>query len=199
MTSAHPQRRRLAPQARRADILGAAQRAFAEAPYDRVAVTRIAQDAGVSEALVHRYFRTKTDLYLAVVTHATDALIDAQIAADAELSEGTAWQARIATSINIYLDFVAAAPRGWEAPMHVGGGEPSEAAAVRSAVRGRYVELLRDVLGDVVPTSDYALVGYLGFVDAACLAWVERGLAHADRNAIAAAAIGALQGAIEGG
>ncbi|MFD4668577.1 TetR/AcrR family transcriptional regulator [Lentzea sp. NPDC058450] len=61
------QRRRMEPDARRAEILGAARRLFGAHGYPSVSTTDIAAEAGVTRALIHHYFTTKRDLYLEVV------------------------------------------------------------------------------------------------------------------------------------
>ncbi|MBB3042771.1 TetR family transcriptional regulator [Nocardioides soli] len=51
----------------RAAILGAARARFAEHGYARTSVRSIAADAGVDAALVHHYFGTKHDLFVAAL------------------------------------------------------------------------------------------------------------------------------------
>ena len=48
-------------------ILDAARRAFAEQGYERATIRGVAAAAGVDPALVHHYFGTKHDLFVAVV------------------------------------------------------------------------------------------------------------------------------------
>jgi AcrR family transcriptional regulator len=48
-------------------ILAAARKAFAERGYDKASIRGIATDAGVDPALVHHYFGTKQDLFVAAV------------------------------------------------------------------------------------------------------------------------------------
>jgi AcrR family transcriptional regulator len=48
-------------------ILGAARRAFAEQGYQRATIRGVAELAGVDPALVHHYFGTKQDLFVAAV------------------------------------------------------------------------------------------------------------------------------------
>ncbi|NUS12634.1 MAG: TetR/AcrR family transcriptional regulator [Streptomyces sp.] len=60
-------RRRLAPDARRAEILAAARRLFGAHSYSAVSLTDIAAEAGAARALIHHYFGSKRQLYLAVV------------------------------------------------------------------------------------------------------------------------------------
>lgn len=53
---------RLAPEQRRAEILGAAREVLRERGSERFVTTEVARRAGVSEALIYRYFPTKRDL-----------------------------------------------------------------------------------------------------------------------------------------
>lgn len=59
--------RRPGQQDTRAEILAAARELFAERGYDGASIRSIAAEAAVDPALVHHYFRTKEQLFLAVV------------------------------------------------------------------------------------------------------------------------------------
>ncbi len=69
--SASPRRRRDAAATRQA-ILEAATHRFATHSYERVGVREIAADAGVTAALVNRYFGSKEKLFAEVIEHAFD-------------------------------------------------------------------------------------------------------------------------------
>ena len=188
---------RLGVEPRRRAILAAAGEAFAGTPYDRVSVARVAASAGVSEALVHKYFGSKPGLYVAVVQIAVRRLLDRQRRADAELGPDAPPRRRLARSIEVYLDSIEAWAGGWAGPFQSPSTEPAEAARLRADTRRGYVELLRDVLGlAAAPALDYTLAGYLGFLDAACLAWVRAGHPADHRAAIVEAALAALDGAL---
>ena len=60
-------RTRLAPQARRRQIVDVARGLFATHPYAEVTVAAIAREAGVTRALVHHYFGSVGEIYLAVL------------------------------------------------------------------------------------------------------------------------------------
>src|SRR3982751_2655143 len=60
-------RRRLEPDARRAQILSVAVRLFGERGWADVSTTDVAREAGVARGLVNHYFGTKKDLYLEVI------------------------------------------------------------------------------------------------------------------------------------
>ncbi|MGD6748077.1 TetR/AcrR family transcriptional regulator [Streptomyces sp. BH106] len=60
-------RRRMEPDARRAEILAVARRRFGSTGYASVSISDIAAEAGVARALVNHYFGDKRQLYLEVV------------------------------------------------------------------------------------------------------------------------------------
>lgn len=196
-SSTHTTRRqRLDTAIRREAILNAAMECYAEAPYAEVSVAEIAAKAQASSALVFHYFGSKASLYAEVVAAAVATLAQTQRTAVAALAEGAPKRDRVRASILVYLDHIATHPNTWAAPL-LGGEEPAEAVAVRQQSRTDYVEALRDLLR---PTTwarhEYALWGYFGFLDQACLHWVEQGCPAAEREALAEAALGALQGAL---
>jgi AcrR family transcriptional regulator len=59
--------RRPGPNQTRAAILEAARAAFAERGYDGVSVRAVARDAGVDPALVHRFYGSKEELFVAAM------------------------------------------------------------------------------------------------------------------------------------
>ncbi|MCE1175261.1 MAG: TetR family transcriptional regulator [Propionibacteriales bacterium] len=189
-------RRRLDVAARRTAILDAARSCYASGTYAEVSVAQIAAAAHASSALVFHYFNTKAELYAAVVADAVAGLAAAQRTAVDALPVGTSRRDRVATSIAIYLDHIAGHPQTWAAPL-TGGEEPAEAIAVRQQARADYVQALRELLQ---PTDwarhDYALWGYFGFLDEACLRWVQRGCPADEREPLREAALGALEGAL---
>ncbi|MEO3858911.1 TetR/AcrR family transcriptional regulator [Acrocarpospora sp. B8E8] len=190
-------RQRLGEEARRQAILRAAGEAFSRAGYEHVSVDQVAATAGASQALVHRYFGSKSKLYVAVVEAAIGRLLDRQRAADATLRSGATALERLAVSIGIYLDTVKEWAAGWRGPFLAPSGEPAEAAAIRQRSRWQYVRLLHEVLElDDTEGVDYALYGYLGFLDAACLAWSEAGYPDSHRQLLTDQALSALDGAL---
>ncbi len=189
-------RQRLDADARRDGILRAARELYALHPYSDVSTKQVAEAAGASAALVFHYFDSKAGLYTAVVREAIADLTAAQRAADAALPPHTSSRERVRTSLNIYLDHVGGQPVTWAWPL-TGGVEPTETQEVRRRARAGYVQALSGLLGVGSWTRHhYALWGYFGFLDAACLAWVDRGCLVDDREPVIAAALGALEGAL---
>ncbi len=191
-------RRRLGEKARRAAILAAAQEAFRDLPYDEVSIATVARAAHSSPALVHRYFGSKSALYQQIVRHSIEQLLTKQTAAWADLGpEAVAWD-RLAAATQTYLDHVASSPVGWSAPLRAPGEGPIQAETLRIELRHWYVSAIHDMLG-ITPTSAsrHAVRGYLAFVDAACLSWVDDGCQPGERAALVAMTVGALAAALE--
>lgn len=189
-------RQRLDVEERREGILRAARELYSEAAYSDVTTSQIAAKAGASPALVLHYFGTKSGLYAAVVRDAVDSLVAAQLAADAALAEGVPVRDRVRSALLVYLDHIAEHPGTWASPL-VGGEEPREAVELRQVARAEQVDALRAVIRPAAwARHEYALRGYFGFVDHACLAWVLAGCPESDRYPIVDAALGALQGAL---
>src|SRR2546421_1778913 len=60
-------RERLTRAERRARILDAAARVFAEEGYDRASIEQIADLAGITKPVIYHHFESKRDLYIALV------------------------------------------------------------------------------------------------------------------------------------
>lgn len=182
-----PARRRLDAETRRETILKAAVSAFSQAPFEQVSIAAIAADAGASEALVHRYFDGKGGLFSEALAVALNDLLAAQAEAVRELPPGHSVRDRVRAVLELYLDFVVAAPPGWAAPL-----------APHSDALGGYAEQLGSLLGvqENLPRHAYAVHGALGFADAACQEWANRGRPSGERGSLVDAALGALEGAL---
>ena len=185
------------PAERRELILSAASRAFASRPYEEVSLAEIAEEAQASEALVHKYFANKAGTYAQVLQRAADELAERTRRAADALPAGSSARDRVRASILTYLDFIAERSPGWMAYQILAGHEPGEAAQVRQAARESAVEALADVVGGSHGYRDeFALWGYLGFLDDACLRWVHAGCPAEQRHSLVDAALGCLEGAL---
>lgn len=100
-------RRRISATDRRASILAAAERAFGTGPFHQVSLEEVAQEAQVSKALIYEHFRSKRDLYQALLSSVADELMvrvkEAVIAADSR-------ETRLRAGIEAFVDFVAGRP-----------------------------------------------------------------------------------------
>jgi AcrR family transcriptional regulator len=67
--------RRPGPTVTRAEILAAARRKFGERGYDGTTIRAIAAEAGVNQALVHHFFGTKEQIFIASVDFPVDPAV----------------------------------------------------------------------------------------------------------------------------
>ena len=101
---ARPRGARLPRQARRRQLLGAAQQVFVSQGYHAAAMDEIADRAGISKPVLYQHFPSKLELYLALLDESVDALIDTVRAA---LSSTTDNKQRVAATFGAYFGFVA--------------------------------------------------------------------------------------------
>jgi AcrR family transcriptional regulator len=103
MSDIRPRGGRLPRQARRAQLLDAAQQVFVAVGYHAAAMDDIADRAGVSKPVLYQHFPGKLELYLALLDASCDALVDAVRTALASTHDN---QERVAATMDAYLDFV---------------------------------------------------------------------------------------------
>src|SRR6201992_2736815 len=110
---ARPRGARLPRQARRRQLLGAAQEVFVSQGYHAAAMDEIAERAGISKPVLYQHFPSKLELYLALLDESVDALIDTVRKA---LEATTHNKQRVVATFGAYFGFVAgrggAYPRG---------------------------------------------------------------------------------------
>ena len=98
-----PRGTRLPRQARRKQLLGAAQAVFVAQGYHGAAMDDIAERAGVSKPVLYQHFPGKLDLYLALLDeHAADLTRKVRVA----LQSTTDNKARVAACVAAYFEFV---------------------------------------------------------------------------------------------
>lgn len=160
-------RRRLGPEARRAQLLDVAAELAAGRDLRAVSVQEIAAAAGVSEGLLYHYFPTKDALLLAAVQRAADAMTEALDAA-AQGPPLTALTAGLAA----YLDHVQADPTGWRALLQARTGPLAEIA---TAVEERSRRLTLHHLGADDPSAvlTAALNSWSALERQLCLDWLD--------------------------
>lgn len=143
---------------------------FSVGPFDLTSMDAIAESAGVSKALLYHYFPSKRDLY-----------VEALAEADTDLRERTRPDPRLAprqqlrTSIDAYLTFVKEHPDHYAAVLR--GGIGADEAVWKMVERTRQLAIDRVVraLGLRSPPAglQVALHGWVGFLEASCLAWID--------------------------
>ena len=96
------------PEAKRRGILDAALEEFALQGIDGARTERIARAAKVNKALLYYYFKSKDELYAAVLRHVFGALF---LSLDSALDREVDPAEKLLAYVEAYFDFVAASPR----------------------------------------------------------------------------------------
>jgi AcrR family transcriptional regulator len=198
---ATPRRSRLSTDARREQLVALGIDIFSERPFDEVSIDDIAAAAGISKGLLYHYFPSKRDFYVAVIRSAADKM-QALTEPDPELAP----RERLAAALERYLEYVETHARGYATVLRAGIGSDPAVAHIVEEVRGAMVErLLADLPvaaggdGDAPPALRVAVRGWVGFVEAASLDWLEhRELARADLRDMLVAALGGAVSAAAG-
>jgi len=162
--------RRLAPEARRSQIVDAARTLFAERPYGTVTTADVADAAGVARSLVHHYFDGIRGVFLAVVAEGGAALADVRTA-----GPETPLEERLTHNIAAALDVVGANRETWLAVTLGGQGSDPEIRSISDFVMERSVERALEVNSDIVsdtPATRLALRCFHAFSREATLAWL---------------------------
>lgn len=176
-------RRRLDPDARREQILAAATRVFRDHEFSSVSLEQVAEAASVTRGLLHHYFGSKRDLYLAVVARATqipDGLRLVPDGADGDLDEVL----RIA--VDTWMRLVESSGGLWSGSDGVGFGSDDLDIVLRRARDGVVERMLDDLpfpehLNRGVLRS--ALRAYAAFARSVTDEWIGRGALSRDQAA----------------
>jgi len=166
-----PPRARLDVDTRRAQLLALGLEAFAARSYDEVSIDDLARSAGISKGLLFHYFPTKRDFYVATIRGAARALLAATFPADNDDP-----LERLRTALDAYFDYVEGHAAPYAALIRGGIGSDPEVARVVEDTRAEYIERIRAGLPAPIastPALRAALRGWLGFVEAVALDWID--------------------------
>jgi len=163
-------RRRLTPDDRRDELFDIGAEEFAAKPYEHVRMTDVADRAGVSRALLYRYFPTKRDLFAGIYQRASDRLL-AMTSGDPDLP----LTEQIVAGLDAHFDFFEANARTViEANRGALAGDPVVQEIINSELA-----VLRDRMLDAASlrgreriVAATALLGWLGFVRVVCVEWL---------------------------
>ena len=160
--------------ARRHLILQAARDLFLERPYSLVSLAAIAERAGVAKGLLHHYFDSKRDLYLAVVRDV--ARVPDGAGAGVDATGPDVWE----RSVDGLLGLIAANPAAWLGMVSVSAAErDGDVASIVDESKEVLADQTLRALGvdpDAAAPEERALVrAYGGLVQEVTLEWLERG------------------------
>jgi AcrR family transcriptional regulator len=155
---------------RRKQLIDAGLALFMERSYDSISMRQIAKTAGVSKALLYHYFPSKVDLFMATVA---DQASELQTLIQST-TDGTPEQ-RLVDTLDAYLRWIERHALAWAKLMQSAATIP-EVRAVVVDFRGKTLaRIVEELTGNSVPSPRLrtALEGWLGYMDAAILDWIE--------------------------
>jgi len=189
-------RHRLSLDVRRDQLIRLGVDIFSERPFDEVSIDDIAAAAGISKGLLYHYFGSKRGFYVEVVRWAAG-----ELEAVAEGDEALPVLERLGQGLDRYLEYVETHARGYATVLRAGIGSDAEVAAIVEGVRqtmvARVLEAVPGLAGD--PGRRLAVRGWVGFVEAASLDWLDdRALGREQlRDQLMATLTGAVAAAAE--
>ncbi|MEU9077459.1 helix-turn-helix domain-containing protein [Kitasatospora sp. NPDC048538] len=188
----HQRRRRLSPADRRAQLLSVGARLFAARPYEEVLMEEVAEQAGVSRALLYRHFPGKHDLFAAVYRQAADELL-----AKSRFDSADTLLEQLVEGMDAHLDYFVANRHAVLAANRVLAGDP----VIQTIITGE-LDTLRGRLLGVLPLTDetarravsQVLGSWLVFVRVLVVDWLTE--ESCTREELRDACIGAVLGAL---
>ena len=161
---------RLQVDERRRQLIEAGSALFAEHAFEEISMREIAQAAGISKPLLYHYFPSKIELFKAAVAERAselERLIEPS-------GEGAPFD-QLSQSLDSYLGWIEQHDRMWTKLMQSAATLPEAASVVESFRTQTLDRILRTLIGRRKPRPALrtALKGWLGYVDAAILDWVE--------------------------
>jgi AcrR family transcriptional regulator len=160
----------LKPTERRNELLDVGAEFFAARPYDEVLMEDLAERAGVSRALVYRYFPSKRDLFAAIYQRAADRLL-----AESELDPTMPLAETASSGLDAHIDYFAANRLTVLAANRALAGDPIIQAIINeelAVLRGRLLDAA-GLTGRARDVASAALHAWLVFVRVMCLEWLE--------------------------
>ncbi len=187
---AGPGYRRLHNDERRAQLLERATQLFAEHGYDALSMSQIARAAKISKALLYHYFPSKRALFEAVLAAGAQELRERTLP-DPTLPPAE----QLAATLDAFLTWVDERPGAYAKLLESAGAR--EVRDMIEQVRAETADRILAGLGadGRRPATRAAVSGWLAFLDAAILDWIE----HRDmtRQQLHAMLLGTFAGALQ--
>jgi AcrR family transcriptional regulator len=164
-------RRRLEPQQRREQLLDAGAALFAEMPYEDVQMEEIAARAGVSRSLLYHHFSSKRNLYVAIFKRASGRFL-ARVSSDPQLPLAE----QLATALEAHIQSFVDHP--FEA-VTINRGALSDDPTIQAIIAEELNVVGQRLIDHLVvdgclrDATEIAVEGWLAFVRAACVKWIQ--------------------------
>jgi AcrR family transcriptional regulator len=165
---AEPAYRRMQSEERRALLLARATELFAEHGYDALSMAQIARDAKISKALLYHYFPSKSELFQAALAAGAQELRE-RTQIDPSLPPAQ----QLSATLDAFLGWVQERPGAYAKMLESAGAQEvrDTMAQVRAETAGQILAGLGP--DGERPVTRAAIFGWLAFLDAAILDWIE--------------------------
>ncbi|WP_033295093.1 TetR/AcrR family transcriptional regulator [Amycolatopsis jejuensis] len=170
---------------RRAQLLTAAQRVFAEHGYHAAAMDEIAEEAGVSKPVLYQHFPGKLDLYIALLESHVDDLVGRVQGA---LHSTTDNRQRVPATVGAFFDFVnndaGAFRMVFESDLR---GEPAVQEAVDRATSASVEAITETITADAGLDEEKArllAVGLVGMSQVSARYWLQHNQSMSREEAV---------------
>ncbi|RPK90033.1 TetR/AcrR family transcriptional regulator [Streptomyces sp. ADI98-10] len=188
-----PPRQRLTPADRRAQLLAVGSRLFAAHPYADVLMEEVAEEAGVSRALLYRHFPSKHDLFAAVYQQAADQLLT-----ETRFDPADSLVEQLIQGMDVHLDYFVANRNAVLAANRDLAGDPVIQTIVTNeldALRARLLTVLPLANESAREAVSGVLKSWLVFVRVLCIDWLTHETCPRTqlRDVCVGAALGALR------
>jgi AcrR family transcriptional regulator len=162
-------RRRLDPDARRAQLVQAGLELIKERPFDQVGAAEVARAVGVTKGLVFHYFPSNRDLQVEIARAAAKELV-AQLHTDPALPNDQ----RLAIGLEAFIEYIERNPESYVAVAR-GAGANDRLLEVYEECRRDIVGLIFDALGqsDPSPALRIGMRGWIAGVEEAVIQWLD--------------------------
>lgn len=155
---------------RRAALLRIGLDLFADRTPDEVRVEDVARAADISSGLLYNYFGSKREFHVAVVAAAYERLRVAT-EPDPTLPPGD----RLRASLTGFLNHVRENATGWSWLLRGASGADTELVALGDAMRQTVIDrVLADLPPDPTPATRLAVRGWVGFIEACAVSWLDQ-------------------------
>jgi AcrR family transcriptional regulator len=154
---------------RRRRLMEIGAQLFTEHAYDELSMAKIAKAAGISKALLYHYFPSKEAYFVATLEEKANEL-QQRTAPDPSLEP----MEQLSASLDAYLGWIQENAGSYDKMIRNAGAAPEVRALldrVRTTTAGRILDGLSPD-GAPSPILRTAVRGWLGFMDGACLDWV---------------------------
>lgn len=164
-------RTRLQTDERRERLLDLGRELFNAKAYDEISIDDIAEAAEISKGLLYHYFPSKRHFYVEAVRHAAK-----HMEALTQPDESLPPLLRLQVGVDAYLDYVEKNAGAYSNLMRSGVGADREVAEIVEATRREIASRILRGLGlkRPKPIVRTALRGWIGFVEATSLEWIDR-------------------------